>query len=542
MKRRAISLLLLLVLVLSVALTGCGTNSTSNTNNNTNTSGSNDSGKQNADNAGDKTVVDEKPVPIKWVGNPTGGLYPDDNSLVVKEIEKRFNVDIQVMKANSNKPEEMNLLFASGEIPDHILIRAADINMILEEGLVRGVSEDMLKEYAPTYYERVLENHPYVTNSVVYDAEKKVFYAIPQGMGELFPFTVIRTDWLEKVGAKMPTNLEEFEEICRLFTEEDPDGNGKKDTYAFSVTNNYDVYNLAATYGFSLPGGVVKDESYIKGSDGRLRRAEVTEGYKELLKYVSRLYSKGYIYPDVTIKDDEALFTDGVVGIKTFDSTYFIVSYRPNDWFALTFKKNPNAKTEYMRPLKGYNGEEAVYEYQSSVWRWQCFGKNTTDEQVKKILQIIEAQLVDMEFHNLIWRGIEGEHFTVDESGMAIAVGDWGNNEKIAELGTRFFICNLRVGEQRTLAWGRESEVQREFQESYNVVEQLIPSGTPIAAKTEYGADVEKIEKEFFLNTITGVWDVEAEWDNYLARWYKAGGQKIEDEVNDIYYNKLHKN
>lgn len=537
MNKRLISLLLVTVLMFSVALTGCGTNSTQPDN-----SGK-QSGEQNVEqSSGEKVVENDKPVPLKWVGNPTGGLYPEEDAFVIKEIEKRFNVDIEVVKANANKPEEMNLLFASGEIPDHIFIRNADINMILEEGLLREIPEDMLKTVAPTYYERILDNHPYVTNSVVYNADKKVFYALPQGMGELFPFTVVRTDWLENVGATMPTTLAEFEEVCRLFTEADPDGNGKKDTYAFSLKGNYDIYNLAATYGFSLPAGVVKDDSYLKGEDGRLRKAEVTEGYKELLKFCARLYEKGYIYPDVTVKDDEALFTDGVVGIKTFDWTFLMPAYRPNDWFALTFKKNPNAKTDYMPPLKGFNGEEPVYEHQSSVWRWQCVGKNTTDEQLTKILEIIEAQLTDIDFHNLIWRGIEGEHYTTDESGMAIATEAWAGNEKTAELGTRFFMCNYRVGEQRVLSWGREAQVMEEFQSTYNVVEQLIPSGTPIAAKEEFGADVEKIEEEFFLNTITGIWDIDAEWDNYVARWYKAGGEKIEQEVNDIYYNQLNRN
>lgn len=531
MKKRLISLLLVMLLVAVVALTGCGVQTPP---------APDGSGTQSGDSSEVTPVADEKPVPLKWVGNPTGGLYPDENSFVVKEIENRFNVDMEIVKAQAAKPEEMNLLFASGEIPDHIFIRSQDINMIIEEELLREIPEDLLKEVAPTYYQLVLENHPNVKNSVVYNEETKAFYALPQGQGELFPLTVIRTDWLEKVGAKIPTSLEEFEEVCRLFAEEDPDGNNKKDTYAFSLTGNYDVYNLAATYGFSVPAGIVKDDSYLKGADGKLAKAEVTENYKKLLEFCAELYKKGYIYPDVTIKDDEALFTDGFVGIKTFDWTYLMPDYRPSDWFALTFKKNSNAKTDYVPPLKGLNGEEPVYEKQSSVWRWQCVGKNTTDEQLTKVLQIIEAQLTDLDFHNLIWRGVEGEHYTVNESGMAIAAEAWAGNEKNAELGTRFFMANYRIEEQRVLSWGKEALVQGNFQSNYKVVQQLIPSGTPIEAKAKFGADVEKIEEEFFLNTVTGIWDIDAEWDNYVNKWYKAGGDKITDEVNEI-YNQLNK-
>ncbi|MGI6226892.1 MAG: hypothetical protein ACOYJ1_11625 [Peptococcales bacterium] len=531
MKKRTISILLVMMLVLSVALTGCGNQASDIPLDEKPQTQTGD----NSDSATDVSEVPEEPVPLKWLGMPTGSLYPEKDALIVKEVDERFNVDIEIVKANSNRPEEMNLLFASGEIPDHIFIRSGDINMILEEELLREIPAKMVKEVAPTYYDLVMQYHPYIVDSVAYNKETDSFLAIPQGQGELFPFTVLRTDWLEKVGVNMPTNLEEFEEVCRLFTEEDPDGNDKDDTYAFTVTGNLDVFNLAAAFGISLPGGQVKDDSYIKGSDGILRAAEVTENYKELLKYVARLYDKGYIYPDVTVKDDEALFSDGFLGVKTYDWTFFIVDYRPKDWFALTFEKNPNATTEFMKPLVGLDNEEAVYEKQTSVWRWQCAGKNTSDEQLKKILEIIETQLTDMYFHNLVWRGVEGEHYTVNDAGMAVVVEEWAGNEKGAELGTRFFMANYRVGEQRSLSWGTEVQDMDKFQQQYNVVQQLIPSVTKIESKEIYGADIDKIEKEFFLNTITGIWDVDAEWDAYVDRWYKAGGDKIEKEVNETY-------
>ena len=41
---------------------------------------------------------------------------------------------------------------------------------------------------------------------------------------------IIRQDWLDKLGLKAPTTIDEFEEVIRAFTEDDPDGNGQKDT------------------------------------------------------------------------------------------------------------------------------------------------------------------------------------------------------------------------------------------------------------------------------------------------------------------------
>ncbi|HHV59043.1 MAG TPA: extracellular solute-binding protein [Clostridiaceae bacterium] len=401
MKKRVISLLLATLLMLSVILTGCVAKAPQS-DNQTGTTAQTDNAVSTT-----KPAEPEEPVKIQWIGMPVGSLYPEDDALVVKEIEKRFNVDIEVVKTNPNRLEELNLMFASGVIPDHIHLNQADLNMVLEEGLLREVSEQMVKEIAPTYYNLAIENHPYVFDSIAYNKATNAFLAIPQGQGELYPLTTIRTDWLKKVGAQMPTNLDEFEEICRLFTEADPDGDGNANTYAFAALENRDVYTLAAAFGIHLPMRSVTAQSYVKCDDGVVRAAEVTENYKELMKYVARLYKKGYLYPDVTTTSGNALFTNGTLGMKTFDWTYFIVDNRPNDWYALTFQQNPNATCEFLKPLTGYNGKEAVYEQQAQIWKWQCFGKNTTDAQVRKVLEIIETMLTDMEFHNIIWRGYE---------------------------------------------------------------------------------------------------------------------------------------
>ncbi len=481
------------------------------------------------------SAAPEQPLEISWLGYPVGGMFPEETAYVVQELNKRFNVKLKPIKADSNKPAEMNLLFASGEIPDHILVAAKDIARFLEQGLFRKIPADMVKGFSPTFYERVLDNHPHILNSTYFEGGS--FWAVPEGRGELFPLTVVRTDWLDKVGAKMPTNLAEFENVCRLFTLNDPDGDGKANTYGQTMVCNYDVYNLAAVFGFSLPFGTVKDDSWIPGKDGRLVKAQVSENYRHLMKYVADLYQKGYVYPDVALgdKDDEALFTNGVVGIKTYDWTPFIRKYKPSDWFALTFKKNPNARTDYMPPLKGFGGEEAVYELQSNIWRYMCSGRNTSDAKLRKILEIQEAQLSNAEIHDLVWRGTKGVHFTVDEDGMAILNKEYATNEKQVELGIRFFMCNLRYGQQLALSFGNEAEVMSKLQETYKKVNQAIPAGTVIKSVLEYGADVKKIEQEFFLNAVAGIWKVDDEWNAYLKRWNAAGGDKITTEVNEIY-------
>lgn len=84
---------------------------------------------------------------------------------------------------------------------------------------------------------------------------------------------IIRQDWLDNLGLEAPTTIDEFEEVIRAFTEDDPDGNGEKDTYGFTyegdtIYNNgwcADPVTIFSVYtGKNLPGQWQEDE------DGKL--------------------------------------------------------------------------------------------------------------------------------------------------------------------------------------------------------------------------------------------------------------------------------
>ena len=51
---------------------------------------------------------------------------------------------------------------------------------------------------------------------------------------------VIRKDWLDKLGLAVPTSPEELMAVAVAFTEQDPDGNGKKDTFGYGGFLNGD--------------------------------------------------------------------------------------------------------------------------------------------------------------------------------------------------------------------------------------------------------------------------------------------------------------
>ena len=62
----------------------------------------------------------EAPVDLLWVPTVLNGssIYPGSDSFVAQKINEMFNVNITVQEVNSQKNDEMALMYASGIIPD----------------------------------------------------------------------------------------------------------------------------------------------------------------------------------------------------------------------------------------------------------------------------------------------------------------------------------------------------------------------------------------------------------------------------------------
>jgi hypothetical protein len=125
----------------------------------------------------------------------------------------------------------------------------------------------------------------------------------------------IRKDWLAKLGLKMPATPEELFNVAKAFTLNDPDGNGKKDTYGFTAAcggaNINELANLGLMYG---PVGF-----YVSG--GKVTNHIVDGNYKKTLDFIKSIVSAGYIDPDwytVTWGDRTANLYNGKYGITWY--------------------------------------------------------------------------------------------------------------------------------------------------------------------------------------------------------------------------------
>ncbi len=473
---------------------------------------------------------------ITWLGQATSKMHTNGDGLIASKLGELFNIDITTVKYTCNVKEDMTVYYNSGEMADHMLTTEANLPTVIDQELVRLVPISLIKEYAPHWWQCVMDNYPGLLSTMAYDAETDSLYGIPSGMGEFYTTYMIRKDWLDNLGLSMPTTLEEFEEVCRAFTEDDPDKNGENDTFALCLqANEYaNVLPLAYAFNTSLPSSAVgrnKSSFYLTEDGTGVVKGQITENYRSLLKYLRNLYEKGYIYTDLAVSFNDAgtLASDGKIGIMAAGTTHLMKLYVPNGWYALMYQKNPNAEGTVMPYLKGSTAEK-----QSTGWRYHCFGDTCTDEKLIRILQIFEREVTDLEFAKLIWLGEEGVTYNIEESGIGKLTPEYSPAEKQAEAGIKYFITNFRTDDLKALTFGPEYKELLKYQdiETYN---ELVPSGVSFAAVKEYGADLTAIEMEYYANVLAGNLNTESDWDEYVNKWLNAGGQKVLDEVYEFY-------
>jgi putative aldouronate transport system substrate-binding protein len=211
---------------------------------------------------------------------------------------------------------KMNAVLASGDLPD--IIRWGDrnfFNQAYDAGYLADIT-DVFETYATDSIKEYRVKYP---DSFIGASFNDRLYAFP-AMNDNFhqaPFLWIRDDWLENTGSTPPATVDEMVELARVFTYEDPDRNGIKDTFGFALNKNILASNYATICGligaYGVPsfgtGGI-----FYWGDDGTVKFANIQPEMKDVLSLVRDMYSEGLIDPEFVVKDTANMEEDVVNG------------------------------------------------------------------------------------------------------------------------------------------------------------------------------------------------------------------------------------
>jgi len=355
---------------------------------------------------------------------------PHDQNQWWQELEKRLGVAVNfTLVPLPQYTEKATALIASGDLPDLLLIApltAPDQYKAVQQGaftdLTPYLTGDALKAYPN------LAQYP--ASSWKNAAIRGKLSGVPRLGLVIGPALLYRQDWAEKLGIPAPKNADEIARLFIAMTKNDPDGDGKPDTWALGGQGaDWSMPFLRGM--FRVPNG------WRKNPDGTLTNQIETDEFKQTLAFARTLDEAAIYHPDAATMNrtqaTNALIAGAIGG-------YADALIQLNGDLRVRFEAkrvNPAANLGALVP-PGFDGGTGV------TYNGPGFGsiagipaKEGKDlERVKELLRILDyfSAPFGSEEYNFLTFGIAGIHHTVQPDGTRI-LNDRGRAE-IGELGT----------------------------------------------------------------------------------------------------------
>ncbi|WP_379155744.1 hypothetical protein [Paenibacillus sp. sgz5001063] len=516
-----------------------------------------------ASSATDTALKDGKYVPTLTITtakqqDENAGKYINGESLN-DNVMTRWGVDKLGIKIEttllggdaSNYNTKLRLaLTGSEKLPDIIPVYDTSLaNDLIQSGQVKEITGD-IKNFMPDRLKEIYKQYPTTFNPIVQDG--KVYgMAISPNLteGEVM---LVRQDWLDKLKLKAPTTIDEFENVIAAFTNDDPDGNGKKDTYGFDFSGK-DSYNtgwvsdavmiFSAYSGKNLPGQWYNE-------DGKLTYGSVADGNKEALAKLRDWYSKGYLNKELATQgawDALADFTEGKAGI---------IIGRP--WLYGSVKdveKNiTGAKIAVYPTIKGVKEDKT---YQSAQLNDGVFMFNKNFNNMEAFFLYYD-KLYDLAFGTGDFKYGYAQGYDYDIVNGEVVFDPTKFNkplEAVQSPGKMTFTKNSPSADgpgqsfydvangakpdtgKLLMAASADKTMRDGYAISYENSDVLLPTafnGPPTKTMQSSWEQLTTMEKETFTKIIYSKEPLEA-YDEFVKQWYEKGGTQITDEVTEWY-------
>lgn len=529
------TIILIAAALLLLVAAGCGNNG--NAANGKAGSGGNgadtsaNAGKTNEGQTNADQTKTEAPMEITWLSfNPP----EDDSSPVQQALEKKFNVkfkNIRIERANYN--EQMNIKFSSGEIPDLIYLDSSPqrVEELVNQGVLAELPVDEIKSHMPEYAKTLDDTDPSVWTYGQVDGKS---YGIPViwPIGSLPFLPGYNADWLAKIGYnEPPKTLDEFEDVLRKFRNDDPDGNGKKDTYGYSGQGT-DSRSFSTVFGAFQ----VRTDYMVDPKSGQIVYGMTTEGAREAFKLLNKWYKEGLIDPEFVTKtanDYHDDFVNGKVGVRDWMSFQF--EPRIGIVGSPFYTKNPDNQIVVGKQVSGPDGDGLAYSYGAKN-AFLAMGRQVADDPAKKekLYEILNALATDDQTYLTSVYGIEGEHYHM-ENGKPIMKPEFASENNKYKIGAGTFYG----------LFGTKSKLMEHYDytdDTLKFIDGLREKGGQtleslplyVPAMDKY-PDLGKLAQQYFIKFVRGETDLDAGFDTFVKAWNNAGGSEILTEVNAKY-------
>lgn len=517
MKKRQVTSLVLAA-VMAISLTACGGGKTSDQSGNTEATAKTDAGKTDS--------KSEKAVPIRWLttGDAAAKAIKADDRIIAA-INEKLGIDLTVEIVPEANTEKVNVAMASGDFPDVVTgaYGTSATQQWIDDGMVISLSQYLesmpnIKKWLDEYQWSAIDGEyyglPFITQYETANA-----------------LITMRQDWLDNLGLSYPKTLDEMKAVMLAFTNDDPDGDGKNNTYGYT-SGKPDSSNMVTPFDWVFFAYGLPYADYTLDQNGQVAPFFEDPSFIPAMNYIKELWDLKVIDPELMLNDApkrEEKFYQGKAGAM-FGPMFRHVTRHENSVKELF----PDASICYDLSPAGPDGSRGLNK-QGKNGMMTCITakcKNTD-----KAAAFIDF-MVSEEGNDLLRLGIEGIHYTKDGDTItfneeerakdAFASDGWAHG-----LAWGSFYWPLESGYIPATDPNRERALETVKLASECQVPNLVKQKTP--AEIQEGSAVNDIFIQYFSDMLQGKIGVEEGVTKLGEEWRSQGGNEILKEVNEVY-------
>lgn len=450
---------------------------------------------------------------------------PKADNPIIKQIEEYTNTKINVTWVPASAyNDKVNVSIASNDLPQVLMIGDTKSSSI-----INAEQSGMFWEIGP-YIKDYPNLSKYNTNELVLNnisIDSKV-YGLYRARALARQGITFRQDWLDNLGLQQPKTIDDLYNVIRAFAQDDPDKNGKNDTFGLVEAEDSGGVGSTGLLGFQTIASFFGAPNQWDIQDGKAVPEFMTAENMEAMKFYRKLYEEKLINQDFAatkVNKQQEQFFQGKAGML-FTTLDFVIT-GGNE----LKKANPDAKIDIVSRIQGPKGERvfATTGYNGMF----VFPKATvkSEAELKELLGFFDKIVDDQMLDTWTW-GIEGVHYTKGEDGEPKITDQTAYANEVSPL------KQLPTYDGALMIWKGKGETDNKFRTMMKDNEAIAVSNPvePLISQTavEKGTELNKIITDARVKFIMGTLDEDG-FNKEVEKWRSQGGDQMIKDYTELY-------
>mgnify|MGYP000971701104 CR=1 FL=1 len=497
------------------------------------------------------------------VGRATNSTYKFiegesfDNNIWNTEYKNVLGINIKnsFIVDSSQYESKVNVVIASGNIPDLMSVSAKQTKMLMDADLIYDIS-GIFDDYASPLLKKVVTGDPKIAAASKIEG-KLMGIPVPWGLDFQVPEVYIRSDWMKKLSLPEPKTFGDLLKIAETFVTQDPDGDKKKDTIGIPLNKDLSLTSGVGDFGAWLNMLHAYKGIWLKDDSGNLVYSSIQPEMRAALQKLQELYRNGIIDQEFSVKDGGKVAQDIVAeNVGLYIGVFWSPAYPLQDL------KNKNPDSDWnVYPIFSVDDKPALSQASVNISQFFVIKKKcehpeailklcnltledrfgSRSEEWSKItmsdkyknMQTHKYSVIEMETPTLnrdLFNEVQAAMDSNDPSKLILqgSKDDYNGSQKFLKGDNKFWNI-YRVRGDKNGGMGVAKKILDSDSIKYNEF-----FGIPGPVAIEKGSTMDKLENEIFTKIVMDAAPI-SDFDKFAEQWKKIGGDDLTKEVNDWY-------